>query len=100
MFTNATTSYEMPLNENVIDKGKVNYTTCIKENKKCYINIETVKKFVDINYKLTKAEGDAPAILSITYKSGKNDGPVIIEPDYFVAALGNHRLDRERHTGL
>ena len=73
MFTNATTSYEMPLNENVIDKEKVNYTTCIKENKKCYINIETVKKFVDINYKLTKAEGDAPAILSITYKSGKKN---------------------------
>ena len=29
----------------------------------------------------------------------RHDSPVIIEPDYFVAALGDHRLDRDGHAG-
>ena len=73
LFTNATTIYEMPLNENVVNGDNIEYTTCIKDNKQCYINIQLVKKFIDIDYKLSKAEDDKPALLSIRYRSGERN---------------------------
>lgn len=73
LFTNATTVYEIPLAENVVNGENVEYTTCIKDEEQCYINIELVKRFVDINYKVSKAEGDIPPLLSITYKSGEKE---------------------------
>lgn len=73
LFTNATTIYEMPLNENVVNDDNIEYTTCIKDNKQCYINIQLVKKFIDIDYKLSKAEDDKPALLSIRYRSGERN---------------------------
>ena len=73
LFTNASNVYEMPLSENLIDNENVEYTTCIKDEKQCYINIKLVKKFVNIDYKVNKADGETPALLSVTYESGKKE---------------------------
>ena len=41
------------------------------ENNKCYLNIKFIKKFVDVNYSITKATKTAPAIISLGYQSGE-----------------------------
>lgn len=74
MFTNATQIYEADINKNII-RGKetenTGYTIAFVENKKCYINIKFVKKFIDLDYKKTDKKEKSPAIISLKYRSGK-----------------------------
>lgn len=74
LFTDATTVYTTEQGKKTI-VGKttenIDYTPYLVENNKCYLNIKFIKKFVDINYSITKATKTAPAIISLGYQSGE-----------------------------
>ena len=49
----------------------MNYKVFLKEKKKCYVNLQFIQKFVDLDSKITKKSGKAPAIISLKYTSGE-----------------------------
>lgn len=61
IFTDATSN-------NVYDIGG---NKSFKADKKVYLNINFVKKLVDFDYKVIKKSGKVPAIVMLTYESGK-----------------------------
>ena len=74
LFTNATTTYTALEEETTIHGDtdeEVGYEIFLLENKKCYVNLQFVQKFVDIKSTVTKAKDDAPTIISLDYESGE-----------------------------
>lgn len=74
LFTNATTTYTALEEETTIHGDtdeEVGYEIFLLENKKCYVNLQFVQKFVDIKSTVTKAKDEAPTIISLDYESGE-----------------------------
>lgn len=72
LFTNATTVYKTEVGESVIygtEEESVDYVISFVENQTCYVNIKFVAKFIDMDYKVTKSEGEMPAIISLKYSN-------------------------------
>lgn len=74
-FTNATEVYYVDESQPTVIHGNtdetVNYKVFLKEKKKCYVNLQFIQKFVDLDSKITKKSGKAPAIISLKYTSGE-----------------------------
>lgn len=74
LFTDAKAVYTVGEGETVIHSDtdeNVEYTVFLTENNKCYVNIKFVEKFIDLDYKVTKGNEKAPAVINLKYKSGE-----------------------------
>lgn len=74
LFTDAKAVYTVAEGEMVIHSDtdeNVGYTVFLTENNKCYVNIKFVEKFIDLDYKVTKGNEKAPAVINLKYKSGE-----------------------------
>lgn len=74
LFTNATTTYNALAGETTIHGDtdeEVGYEIFLVENKKCYVNLKFVQKFIEIKVAVTKAKDEAPTIISLDYESGE-----------------------------
>lgn len=72
LFTNATTTYTALAGETTIHGDtdeEVGYEIFLVENKKCYVNLQLVQKFIDLKSTITKAKDKAPTIISLDYES-------------------------------
>lgn len=70
MFTNASQIYTTKVGSSDITGEKnetVAYVISIVDNGQCYINMRFVAKFVDLDYTVTKKNGETPARVSLTY---------------------------------
>ena len=43
------------------------------DGKNCYVNVKFVKKYVDFDYKVVKAEEKSPARIVLKYTSGEKN---------------------------
>lgn len=75
LFTNATAVYKNKIGESVIygsancaEEG-VDYEIAFLENKNCYVNLKFVAKYIDMDYKVTKGEGETPSIIRLKYSN-------------------------------
>ena len=74
LFTNATEVYESKIGGSNIEgpsNETTGYTISFVDGENCFINVKFIKKFVDIETKASKEKGDMPAIISLSYESGK-----------------------------
>lgn len=75
LFTNATSVYKNTIGDSMIYGSQysheeyVDYEIAFVENDNCYINMKYVTKFIDMDYKVTKAGEETPAIISLTYSN-------------------------------
>ena len=49
------------------------YVISFMDGKNCYVNVKFVKKYVDFDYKVVKAEGKSPARIVLKYTSGEKN---------------------------
>lgn len=75
MYTNASDIYSTYVGESECYLNdypeKLDYVVSYVEGNVCYVSMEFVDKFADVDYKLYKAEDNKPARVSISYASGE-----------------------------
>lgn len=75
LFTDANNIYELKIGEKKIKSvyggtsEDIDYEAVLIENEKCYINMKFVKKFIDIDYRADKQNGNIPAKVTLSYTS-------------------------------
>lgn len=76
MFTNATDIYSSYVGEKECylngTAENLDYAISYVENEQCYISMDFVKKFVDMDFKYYKAQGDEPARVCLYYGSSED----------------------------
>lgn len=75
LFTNATSVYKNTIGDSMIYGSQysyeeyVDYEIAFVENDNCYVNMKYVVKFIDMDYKVTKAGEETPAIIDLKYSN-------------------------------
>ena len=74
MFTDATKTYKTKIGGKTINETEnTDYVISFMDGKNCYVNVKFVKKYVDFDYKVVKAEGKSPARIVLKYTSGEKN---------------------------
>lgn len=93
LFTNATTIYKAEIGSSVVygtSEEEVDYEISFVENKNCYVNIKYIAKFIDMDYKVTKAGEETPAIISLKY-SNEEKTYMTTKDDIEMRTKGNYQ---------
>lgn len=103
MYTNATTIFTSSIGSKDV-KGDTNenldFTSSVMDGEICYVNLKYVKKYIDFDYKYTKANGDKPAVVVIKTKnredksgSVKKNTQIRTDADYMADIVSDVKAD-------